>query len=274
MTPFVDPAALRPGDVLLMRGIGPVSDLIAWFGDSSYSHAAVMVDGTSFVEAAAPVSRRVRLADRLAQGAYYDFIDVLRPTRGNGEPLDDGARAAIADGANACLDVPYPLDALWQMAVFATLRNRVPADAGVRWLLRELIEHLIADDPSHMVCSELVYRACLAADLPPALIVSAQLDLPFPKIDIAELIREWREASGKQHTAPTAASPDGPVLASEDALRESFARLRATRTITPAALGMPPVLRPSPRDVMPVDLETSPQLRRLGRLPLTVTASG
>lgn len=272
MTPFVDPATLRPGDVLLMRGIGPVSDLIAWFGDSTYSHAAVMVDGDSFVEAAAPVSRRVQLAKRLGQGAYYDFIDVWRPTRGNGMPLDDSARTAIAEGATACLDVPYPLDALLQMAVFATLRNRIPADAGVRWLLRELIERLIADDPSHMVCSELVYRAFLAADLPPALIVSAQLDLPFPKIDVAELIREWREASGKTHAALAAPSPETMMLASEDALAESFARLRATRTTASAVLGMPPVLRPSPRDVMPVDLETSPQLRRLGRLPLAMGA--
>ncbi|WP_394002661.1 hypothetical protein ACF3M1_16975 [Luteimonas sp. WGS1318] len=272
MTPFVDPATLRPGDVLLMRGIGPVSDLIAWFGDSTYSHAAVMVDDAHFVEAAAPVSRRVRLADRLTQGAYYDFIDVLRPTRGSGEPLDDSARAAIAEGATACLDVPYPLDALLQMAVFAGLRNRIPADAGVRWLLRELIDHLIADDPSHMVCSELVYRAFLAADLPPALIVSAQLDLPFPTIDVAELIREWREASGKTHAALTAPSPETTMLTSEDALNAAFARLRATRTTAAATLGMPPVLRPSPRDVLPVDLETSPQLRRLGRLPLTVPA--
>jgi hypothetical protein len=270
MTPFIDPATLRPGDVLLMRGIGPVSDLIAWFGDSTYSHAAVLVDDGMLIEAAAPVSRRVPLATRLTQGAYYDFIDVLRPTRASGEPLDDAERAAIVQGAVDCLDVPYPLDALLQMAVFATLRNRIPADAGVRWLLRELVEHLIADDPSHMVCSELVYRSFLAADLAPALIVSAQLDLPFPKIDVAELIREWREASGKTHAALAAPSPDPTMGASEDALTESFARLRASRTTAVATLGMPPVLRPSPRDVMPVDLETSPQLRRLGRLPLTV----
>lgn len=272
MTPCVDPATLRPGDVLLMRGIGPVSDLIAWCGDSTYSHCAVMVDGTTFVEAATPVSRRVALADRLTQGAYYDFIDVLRPTRASGEPLDDTERAAIAQGAIDCLDVPYPMDALLQLAVFATLRNRIPADAGVRWLLRQLVEHLIANDPAQMVCSELVYRACLAADLPPAVIVSAQLDLPFPKIDVAELIREWRDASGKTSATLAAPTPDTTSVASEDALVESFARLRATRTTTVAALGMPPVRRPVPRDVLPVDLETSPQLRRLGRLPLAMPA--
>ncbi|TDK31008.1 hypothetical protein [Luteimonas terrae] len=264
MTPFLDPAALRAGDILLMRGIGPVSELIAWFGDSTYSHAAVMIDDAHFVEAAAPVSRRVALADRLTQGAYYDFIDVLRPTGTDGEPLDDTQRSAIASDALGCLDVPYPLDALLQMAVFATLRNRIPADAGVRWLLRMLVEHLIADDPSHMVCSELVYRACLAADLPPAVVVSARLDLPFPAIDIAELIREWREAQGKTHGALALPAPAATGIASEEDLTEAFARLRAPMP----ALGMPPVVRPVPRDVMPVDLEASPQLRRLGRLPL------
>ncbi|NYZ61871.1 hypothetical protein [Luteimonas deserti] len=267
MTPFVDPAALRPGDVLLMRGIGPVSDLIAWFGDSSYSHAAVMVEDGAFIEAAAPVSRRVMLADRLAQGAYYDFVDVLRPTRANGEPLDDAMRRAVTIGATDCLGTPYPLDALLQMALFATLRNRVPADARVRWLLRALVEHLIDDDPSHMVCSELVYRSFQVAHLAPAIVLSAQLDLPFPHIDIAELIHEWREAGGKTRVAP----PDGDAAlpgVSEEALGAAFARLRARRTPTAATLGLPPVLDPSPRDVMPVDLETSPQLRRLGRLPL------
>lgn len=273
MTPFVDPATLRPGDVLLMRGIGPVSDLIAWFGDSTYSHAAVMVDGGDLVEAAAPVSRRVPLAQRLTQGAYYDFIDVLRPTRADGEPLDDAQRAAIVAGAQACLDVAYPLDALLQMALFAALRNRIPADARVRWLLRELVDHLTHDDPSQMVCSELVYRAFTAADLAPAVVVSARLDLPFPDIDVAELIREWREAAGKTQvlTAPDAHGAE--QLDADDDLAAAYTRLLATRTQAPRVLSMPPVPHPSPRDVLPVDLETSPQLRRLGRLPLTLASA-
>jgi hypothetical protein len=139
MTPEIDPATLRPGDVLLMRGIGAVSELIAWFGDSTYSHAAIVVDDGQLIEAAAPVSRRVPVSLRLAQGAYYDFIDAYRPTRPDGRPLTRSERDTVAAAASAELDVPYPLDALLQMALFAALRNRVPANATVRWLIRQLI---------------------------------------------------------------------------------------------------------------------------------------
>lgn len=269
MTPFVDPTTLRAGDVLLMRGIGPVSDLIAWCGDSTYSHCAVMVDGDTFVEAATPTSRRVTLAARLAQGAYYDFIDVLRPTRADGEPLDDAERGAIARGALALLDVPYPMDALLQLALFATLRNRVPADARVRALLRGLVDHLTTHDPSHMVCSELVYRAFLAAELAPALVVSARLDLPLPKIDVAELIREWHDAKGGGAATLAAVAVTTTDDVDPATLAAAYTALRPGGGPAAGALGMPPVRHPVPRDVMPVDLETSPQLRRLGRLPLT-----
>lgn len=264
MIPYFDPAGLRAGDVLLMKGIGPVSDLIAWFGDSTYSHAAIMVEDGYFVEAAAPVSRKVRLADRLQQGQYYDFIDALRPTRGGGEPLDAPQREAIAVSAAGNLDVPYPLNALFQMAIFAGLRNRIPANAALRWLLREIIDHLMANNPSHMVCSELVFRSLKGADLAPALVVSAQLDLPMPHIDIAELIREWEQASGRKAALAAAA----PEAVGENELGGIYAGLRASRSAPVRELGMPPVIDPNPADVLPVDLETSPQLRRLGRLPL------
>lgn len=272
MTPYFDPAQLRPGDVLLMKGVGAVSDLIAWFGDSTYSHAALMVDGGAFVEAALPTSRRVLLADRLKQSANYDFIDAYRPTQSSGMPLQDGERAAITRAATDLLGVPYPLDALLQMAVFAGLRNRIPADKGLRWLLREILDHLVKDDPSHMVCSELVYSALRNASQAPALIISAQLDLPLPKINVMELIEEWLQAHGKS-TAVAAAA--GLQEATEDELAARFQQLRVQRAglgkeaaLSLPALGMPPVLDANPKNVLPVDLETSPQLRLIGRLPL------
>lgn len=282
MTPFFNPTDLRAGDVLLMKGIGPVSDLIAWFGDSIYSHAAIMVDREHFVEAAPPVSRRVRLAERLRQVDHYDFIEALRPTRATGQPLDQAQRDALAAAALANLEVKYPLDAMMQMAVFAAVRQRVPANAVLRWLLREIIDHITGDDPQHMMCSELVYRALHTATLAPALVISAQLDLPMPAIDLAELLRVWRQARGKQ----LALHAVEPAAVSEVELEQSFQRLRTHRAmltavpkrhadlagaeveVESARLRMPPVLNPKPANVLPVDLETSPQLRRLGRLPL------
>lgn len=273
MKPYLDPRQVRAGDVLLMKGIGAVSDLIAWFGDSSYSHAALMVDGGAFVEAALPTSRRVLLADRLRQVEHYDFIDVYRPTQSSGKPLDDGQRDALAKAGLQLLGVDYPLDALLQMAVFAGLRNRVPADKGLRWLLREILDHVVRQNPRHMVCSELVYTAMRDAKLAPALIISAQLDLPLPKIDVMELVREWLQAHGKDKTLRAVPTPDA-LEASESELVERFQALQAQRAGVAAkalalpALGMPPVLNANPKNVLPVDLETSPQLRLVGRLPL------
>ena len=36
---------LDTGDILLMLGQGPLSDLIAWASDGPYSHAALVADG-------------------------------------------------------------------------------------------------------------------------------------------------------------------------------------------------------------------------------------
>jgi hypothetical protein len=276
MTPYFDPAGLRAGDVLLMKGIGQVSNLIAWFGDSIYSHAAIMVDGAQFVEAALPQSRLVKLADRLKQVDHYDFITAYRPTQRSGQALTDTQRQALDAAANAQLGVAYPLDALLQMAVFAGLRNRVPANAMLRWLLREILDHVLKFDPKHMVCSELVFKAMQDAKQAPALIVSAQLDLPLPKIDIAALIKEWLDARGET-TAARAAPAAAAQEADEASLQQRFDALRQARiggapraalAGEAPALGMPPVIDPNPRNVLPVDLETSPQLRLLGRLPL------
>jgi hypothetical protein len=59
----------------------------------------------------------------------------------------------------------------------------------------------------------------------------------------------------------------------EDELLDGYARLRATlgsRDNATIALAM----TANPKTVMPVDLETSPNLRRLGRLPLSPADAG
>src|SRR5690606_2207004 len=50
-TPTLPAAELRTGDVLLMMGEGPLSDLIAWASDSIYSHAAIVADAGDLIEA-------------------------------------------------------------------------------------------------------------------------------------------------------------------------------------------------------------------------------
>lgn len=266
MKPYVDTTELRAGDVLLMRGSGPVSDLIAWFGDSIYSHAAIMCSDTHFVEAAVPKSREVAIAERLRQTDAYHFIEAFRPAADDGNPLDGPQQERLAVAARNHLDVDYPLDMLLQLAVVAAVRDRIPADGCLRWLLRELVDHLICFDPEHMVCSELVYQAMHEARLAPTVVVAARLDQPFPPVDVRELVREWLEARGAGRMG--GGEPVTPAPIGEDELAEAFVRLREHRAMPAGGIRPRPVPDPNPATVMPVDLATSPQLRRLGRLPL------
>ena len=228
----------------------------------------------------------------MGQGAYYDFVDAFRPTRHDGTPTRPADRTAAVVSAQTLLEVPYALDGLLQMAVFAALRDRVPTHAGVRWIIRVLIDHLVEDDPSQMVCSELVYRALDGATtapehlLRPKVIVSAMLDAPFPTVDWIELWQEFEQARRSSvalagRVAPvvpaaSTASPDAlesPTV-SDPELLQCYARLRDTRAArAPGLLSAPVDPNPNPKLVMPVDLETSPSLRRLGRLPLTEVPS-
>lgn len=293
MNPAIDPATLLPGDVLLMKGIGPVSDLIAWFGDSTYSHAAIVVDGGDLIEAAAPVSRRAGIAGRLTQGAFYDFIDAWRPTRADGYVLSASDRAAAAASATALLDIAFPLDAMVQMAIVAALRDRLPIDPTAKRIIRAVIDHVLEDEPDHTICSELVFRALRDAAatpdaaLAPAVIIAAPLDLPFPRIDWVALWQEWEETRRRRPALPdlaVAAARAGAGDTDEDsALKQRFAALRTARGLrsrsgalaamreprgSPTRVVVEP--DPDPRNVLPIDLETSVSLRLLGRLPLSI----
>ncbi|QOC21741.1 hypothetical protein IC757_11905 [Wenzhouxiangella sp. AB-CW3] len=268
MTPYFPAEGLKAGDVLLMKGIGQVSDLIAWFGDSIYSHAAIMCSSTHFVEAANPTSREVALADRLQQTEYYDFIDAWRPTNSQGLALNNAQRQALADSVMQQLDVPYPLNDLLQLAVFAVLRNKIPMDDKLRWLLHELINLLLKFDPGHMVCSELVYYAMQQAKLPPTILVAAELDQPFPDIDVTKLIEEWLQDRHSNADSVSLAAPPAQPSISSSVLDQHYQTFRKQRMTSTPGFNPYPISDPNPANVMPVDIETSPQLRCLGRLAL------
>lgn len=283
MSQAVDRKSLRPGDVLLMRGDSEISDLVAWFGDSIYSHAAILVDRGELVEAAPPQSRIRTLEERLHEVQHYFFIDAWRPARRNGQPLADADRGAIVDAARALVATPYPVDAFVQMAVFAALRNRVPADRRARELLRAILDHVLKKDPNQVTCSELVYRALASAnqhgatDVEPPLIVSATLDTPFPSVNVAKLWEEWnriRPRASDGTGVPAFVSIEDSTAHPDDdeaqltSLLADFESLRSARGLAPFYTpdNKP---RPNPRNVLPVDLESSPSIRFLGRLKLS-----
>lgn len=294
-TPALDAADLQPGDVLLMMGQGPLSDLIAWASDSRYSHAAIVADDGDLIEASAAGVRRYRLATRLADQANYHWIDALR-WHGRGDTvLGETDAACVLARATMLLGIGYPVDQLALFGAVMAVRGKWPVHPLGRWLVRVALDHALPDRSDRVVCSEVVYRAyaeCAAVPvgrLAPVIVVGPRGSAPFPEVDWEAL---WQEigpllgapAHRRLQAAGLAAEaspgfdgvPPGPdavrTIADEelDAARLAVlgqgAALRATGGQV-AGLAADPVLpRPNPRLVSPQDLARSPSLAMLGRL--------
>lgn len=298
-----DPDALQVADVLLMMGVAPLSQLIAWCGDSIYSHAALVADGGDLIEASAQGVRRYPLARRLADRAEYRFVDAFRPLARDGSTLQDDDRARVLAHAKSLLGTPYPLDSLATLGVLVAVRGKLPSHWLARLVVREALDHLVRDDPSHMVCSEMVYRAFAECDaqprgrLAPTIVLEPRGTAPFPKIDwkalweeVWPLLRPGRQAALGE-VAPRAARAGGtadaaPLLAAavpDDGLEDSLAQARAALGVAGAqvaaaqrlrsALGdaaQPappiPIPDPNPKLVTPLDLAATPSHKAVGRL--------
>lgn len=281
-----------PGDVLLMLGEGPLSALIAWCGDSIYSHAALVADDGDLIEAAAHGVRRYPLMQRLNDHDNYPFVDLFRPHEADGRPLPDGDRAAVLAHAVSLLGVPYPLDRLATLGVLVAVRGKLPSHWLARLIVREALDHLVRNDPSHMVCSEVVYRSFAECDaqprgrLAPTVVLEPRGTAPFPKIDWKAL---WDEVwpllhpKRRQALAAVAAQTGGEaaervataadLAPADDELADSLAAARArlglsASAATPILAATPPlpVPNPNPKLVTPLDLASSPSLMRIGRL--------
>ncbi|MGJ4729586.1 hypothetical protein [Luteimonas sp. SDU101] len=292
-------AELRTGDVLLMMGEGPLSDLIAWASDSIYSHAALVADAGDLVEASTVGVRRYPLATRLADQAHYHFIDALRMEGPDGA-LDQADGAAVLARALGMLGTPYPVDQLALFGAIMAVRGKWPEHPWGRLLVRVAFDHALPEQAGRMVCSEVVYRAYAeCAVLPPGrlapvIVVGPRGTTPFPEIDWKALFDEiWPllQPEGQVRLQPARlrlnALRSGELQAlhaEADALPGiSDAELEAARqavlgqgalraaTASDAALqaldGDGTVIPdPNPRLVSPQDLRASPSLRWLGRL--------
>jgi hypothetical protein len=187
---------LEAGDVLLMMGRSQLSSLIAWCGDSIYSHAALVADAGDLIEAAASGIRRYPLARRLQDGANYAFIDAFRPLSSDRRPIGADDMAQVLRHAQALLGVPYPVDMLATLGVILAIRGKWPVHPLARIVVREALDHLVRDNPSHMVCSEAVYRCFAECDvqprgrLAPEIVLQPRGTEPFPDIDWRAL---WEE---------------------------------------------------------------------------------
>ncbi len=292
--------ALHPGDVLLMLGEGPLSQLIAWCGDSIYSHAALVTDQGDLIEASANGVRRYPLSKRLADTANYHFIDAFRPLAHDGSVLDQADVALVLAHAQSLLGVPYPLDMLATLGVVVAVRGKLPGDPGVRLIVREALDHVVRNDPSHMVCSEVVYRSfaeCAAQPagrLAPRIVLEPRGTAPFPSIDwkalwdeVWPLIRPERRPALQAATARLAAhsspaeavAPETAGTAQHDELPAMLQQARealGVRTMPPGASAAAkgartpappiPLPDPNPKLVTPLDLAATPSHVALGRV--------
>lgn len=302
-TPHVlQPHDLEPGDVLLHMGRGELSKLIAWVGDSAYSHAAVVYDDTQLMEAAASGVRYAPLQQRITMVQNFVYIDVFRPSRLQ-KPDRDAMLALLRKALSPYLGVPYPMTSLFVLGIVCAVRNKIPGSRDLRRILRMALDLVIDNDAHKVVCSELVYRGFDEAATDPAhalrlpVITRSRQHTPLPDIDLLALAHECLEDMQRAGQKPTlaseiallakpmhgmhelvAAAVDG--LDEDEDLSDRLAQAReqlgiqsservllsASAAATSFALPDP---TPNPKTVLPADLEFSPGLLKVGRLALT-----
>jgi len=300
-TPVLPAAELRTGDVLLMMGEGPLSDLIAWASDSIYSHAALVADAGDLIEASTAGVRRYPLATRLGDQVHYRFIDALRMAGADAAAaLPDTDRAAVLARAVGLLGTPYPVDQLALFGAIMAVRGKWPLHPLARLVVRVALDHAVPDQTGSVVCSEVVYRAyaeCAAVPagrLAPVIVVGERGTAPFPEIDWKALFdelwpllrpqgRERLQATRMQLNAMRSTQMPGLHAELETLVAIGDEELELARQAVLGRAGLMPgggmdgadarpgepgsvVPDPNPRLVSPQDLAASPSLSRLGRL--------
>jgi hypothetical protein len=270
---------LKTGDVLLMLSKGEVSALIAWMGDSIYSHSAIVVDSGELIEA---VGRGVVFSSlselkKDKEGTW--FVDAFQRIDHHGHDLSDSLRQAILRSAKTFLETPFEFGKLVQIGVISAVRQKWPQHWMARLLIREALDFVLANSSDAMTCSQFVYTSMLLAEANPAnsaaprIIVPAPTDLPFPDIDWLQFAIEARAIIA----AAKPAAADGEIqwqqvsaqTISDDVLSAKAAVLRTqlglTESISTHAHGRV-INNPNPKLVTPQDLANSPDCKVLGRL--------
>lgn len=290
---------LQVGDLLLMLGKSQLSKLIAWFGDSRYSHVSLVSADGLLIEGIRPAVKESPLADRLAADGPVVFVDAYRSLAADGGALDADDRAAVLRHARSMIGTTFAQDDLVTIGLLVALRGK-PRHLPVwlRWLIREATEHAIRADSDRMLCSEFAYRAFADADTVPArrlarpIVPGEPSDLPFPDVDYAKLQDEVREMLKPKHkvleqgvVGAEAVMESAPVWDTVDALElddatldASIAALRTRMGLESPhmenanvvdglfGVGLPALGPPNPKLVRPRDLADSPASRYLGRL--------
>lgn len=280
--PDLDQSELLPGDLGLTLGRSEISKLIAWAGDSLYSHAFIVFDRNQLIEAAPGGVRLVQIAQRMREPSLMLF-DVYRPSNAAGASYSSQEIAAIQAKAQEYIGRGYPLNELLQLGLMCALRNKIPNSETIRWVLRIAMDALIQDDPKMMMCSELIFRILREANvqpkgvLEPAIINPARSHAAMPPINLIQLVREIEalfpkaggaELTGLSETSAAYAAFNNKIAPSADELEEKTKLIRAQFIQPDSKAGVFVVPNPNPKTVLPADLERSPSTRFLGRMRL------
>ncbi len=264
---------LQPGDLLMSMARTELAKLIAWVGDTRYSHAAVVLSKDDLIEATPPRVRLFPLAQRADQGNRLHYLDVWRPTMLHGRPLAPDDLQALQAAGRDFLGRDYATGMLPYIAIAGAIRTKTPADPAVCWILKRIVDYVMTDDAATLICTELAYRVYAEGRysrpdlLKPDLVWVPPQHPPMPEFDLVELYRELRDMLG-----PAAPSGMVPATATGTELAASYACLRTRFGLQPmerveqGALPSRPV---NPKTVILVDLQWSPSFRALGRLKLT-----
>lgn len=291
---------LQPGDVLLMLGDGAISQLIAWCGDSLYSHAALVGDHGELIEVSAEGVCRYPLARRLKDTANYHYVDAFRPLSYTQQPLQVADVQMVMAHAQSFPGVSHPMNQLATLGVIVAIRGKLPEDHLARVAVHEALDYLVRDHPSHMLGSEMVYRAfaeCAAEPakrLAPQVVIQPRGTAPLPRIDWMALLRElgmllhpqrWQalEVTHPILRALARSSSDPPPSASEsktawhvndEELQRKLQQSQQMLGVSAHAMALGSaagansvaVHSLNPKLVTPLDLASTPSHTALGRL--------
>lgn len=277
------PEKLLPGDVLLSCGKEALSILITRLDGGDYSHSAVW-DGAFAVDATGDGFRRNTLQHDMKEQWFVDAYRWHSPPPEETD-LGDGQYPArpVTDICDRIVDegAAFAYDELFMAAVVIAL-SREPAEAWLRIAVRLLLGRVAAWVHEHittrpgttaMTCAESVARSFDEAEPNGKYEIDVKED---PRRDFRALVAAVQRTVDTQPTPPSS---------SYEALRRKYAELviNATQPDTKrdfqqiaARLDRTGVLMAAPEDlppgsVTPHGLQTSPSLRKLGRLSEAAT---
>jgi hypothetical protein len=277
----------KAGDILLMMSRDELSKLIAWFGDSPYSHSALMVTDQLAMESIAIGITKTKLIDFVKPDFKVKYLDVFRSLNRNGNTLSIEQIAAVRAAAEAFEGIPFEFGKLVQIGVLAAVRQKIPKNPIARRLVRIAFDYILENHESAMTCSQFVYTSFLKASrtigssvLPRITVVSSN-EISFPDdIDWPKLLIEIKAlfpaqiASSEMAWASDELKPFEMNVLSDEAIQQKARKVLLVlgfsnpleREALCGLMNVGDIIpNPNPKLVTPEDLHCTPDHHALGR---------